>query len=133
MTDDETYEFENALYWLLNRLAVLAAPPAEACELQGHYNVACETALENRFDRNLFGPPTSMLPTEVRDALLEIDQDIGRIPPEVLAFTDVRSESLKRMQHPSWESPRAKAKALLELLKPFAATNASYWELRRGT
>jgi hypothetical protein len=132
LTDDERYEFESAYFWFAQHLQILAACPEEACDMQGYYNVAYETHSENHGGAWLFNLPGCSFTADQKSAILELIEALDSIPAEVLSFTDLKSESLRRMQHPSWIPLRAKAQLILEELGQVTQANAAYWDKLRA-
>jgi hypothetical protein len=131
-THPDRDDFENAYLSAVRALRVLAASPEEACEMQGHYNVAFETKMEVEAAPYVFKLPGCTLTQEQHHALLDVISALQAIPKEVLSFANVREESLERMRHPSWEAPRQMARALIEDLKPATDLNAWYFEQDRS-
>ena len=132
ISDDERYEFESAYFWFAQHLEILASSPEDACTLQGHYNVARETHLENRGGAWLFSLPGCSFTEDQKTVILELTEALDSIPSEVLSFTDLKPESLRRMQHPSWIPLRAKAQLILDELRHVTAANVAYWKKLRS-
>ncbi|GAA0720340.1 hypothetical protein [Dokdonella soli] len=125
-------DFENAYLSVIRALRVLAASPEEACELQGHYNVAYEVKLEAEAAPYIFDLPACTLTNEHKQALLGIVAALQSIPQEVLAFTSIKEESLEKMKHSSWKVPRGMARLLVDALKPTTDINSWYFEQDRS-
>ncbi len=125
-------DFENAYLGVFRTLRVLAASPEQACALQGHYNVAYETVFEANGWLYIFNLPACTLTGDIKKALEEIIEALQLVPPDVLAFTNAKDESLEKLKHSSWELPRAKARLLIEELIPTTETNTWYFEQDRS-
>ena len=125
-------DFENASLSVIRTLCVLAAAPEEACELQGHYNVAQETKQELDGALSIFQLRACTLTEENRVAIAELVDAVKAVPPEILAFTQFKEESLDRMKHSSWYTPREKARAIVKALESATATNTWYFEQDRS-
>ncbi len=126
-------DFENAYLSVIRTLGVLAASPEEACEMQGHYNVAQELRQEVEGAPGIFRLPACTLPDAHRIALGDLVGAVQTVPPEILAFTRLKEESLGKMKHSSWDTPREKARALVDALAPMTAINTWYFEQDRSS
>jgi hypothetical protein len=120
-------EFENCYLQFKASLEVLASSPEDACELLGHYNVSFETKWDLGFAQNLLAFDESPLNAKQRQGITMLIEALERVPAEVLAFTDVPSESLEKMKHPVWIPLRAMATKLLSDLEPVSRENQRYF------
>ena len=125
--DEDQDMYESSYYHFINRLKVLAASPAGACELLGHFNVAFETKFDLENAAHLFNYESCTLSPEQRKAIIELVESLNTIPQAVLIYTDVSSMSLRNMDHPCWIPLRKKAQILLELLRPNTEKNHFYF------
>lgn len=128
-TSDERNDFENAYYYFIEALRVLAASPEESCELLGHFNVAFETKFDAEVGPYLFNCSYCPLLSEQRAAIEELTKALQLIPADVLSFTKVPATSLEKMQHPCWQPLRRQATDLLNLLAPLTEQNQRYFNV----
>ena len=115
ITDEEAFEASFRVF--RNAVEALSKNPSEACEQYGHYNVAWEIRDDITAGLYLFDDPGCELSAEQRAAISGLVEQLSQIPDSVVAFTDIRSESLARMQHPSWAAARAEAAGVLRLFE----------------
>jgi hypothetical protein len=130
MTDiDQRELFENSYYYFVEALAVLAAPPAQACELLGYFNVAFEAKFDAEAGRYLFNYERCTLSEKNKNEILELINLLQSIPDQIISFTKNPGESLERMHHPCWILVRQKAAALLSELAPITEQNRRYFNV----
>lgn len=117
--DEEAFEASFRVF--LNAVEALSKSPVEACEQYGHYNVAWEIKDDVSAGLYLFNNPKCKLSAQQRGAVSGLVEALREVPDGVVVFTDVRSESLARMQHPSWAVARVQAANVLRLLEPLSS------------
>ena len=102
--------------------------PSAPGEVQGHYNVAQETRQEVEGALCIFQLPACTLTEIHRIALADLVDAVKAVPPEILAFTKFKEESLEKMKHWIWIVPREKARTLVDSLASTTAINTWYFE-----
>jgi hypothetical protein len=120
--------FENAYYYYVFALRVLAASPEEACEMNGYFNAGFEIKRDVELVPPIFDWPISPLTAEQKSGIINLVAVLQSIPEEVLSFTNIRQESLAKMRHPCWLPAREMASRLLDKLGPVTERNTKYFE-----
>jgi len=124
-------DFENAYFHFIEAARVLAAPPEEACERLGYFNVAYEAKLDFENFAELFNLPACTLTIAHKGRVDKIILELNKIPDEVISYTAFKDESLERMSHPCWQKLREMAATLVSELQPFTEVNCWYMEQDR--
>jgi hypothetical protein len=115
----EREAFENGFFYFCHALDILAAPPADQCELVGNYNVAWELKSDVSAGSYLLTSPSSArLSTAQREGITDIIAALESIPSDVLVSCSDSVGNLAAMSHESWSPLRAQASKLLILLEP---------------
>lgn len=126
--NEDRDNFENSYCYFIHSLEVLAAPPEDACELLGNFNVSFETKFDIEAGTYLFNFAYCPFSLEQRNTINILMENLREIPVDVLAYTEAPSKSLENMKHPCWIPLRKKAKNLLDLLSPITKRNQEYFD-----
>lgn len=124
----EQEQFENAYYYFMQAVQILAMDAESQCEKE-EYNAAWELKNDVSAGAYIFNLP-DRLSKDQKDAVLRLVAALETIPEAVLRATNGNAyENLVAMGHPCWIPLRVQATALIELLEPATKKNRVYFKL----
>ena len=131
--DDDAYElFYSTFDWFVGHLEAVAAEPAVASEMHGHYNVAYELWYFVGRERLVLSDPLHLFSDDVRASLVSAVQAVSAVPREARVWTTIVEESLTNLQHPAWIPARHVARDAMRLLAPAIAQMKAFVDAPRS-
>ena len=125
--------FHNSYHYYIESVKAIAMEPAEACAAYGNFNVGTELQMDcGPAGVYLLNNPACTFTDQQRDAVASLAKHLEGLPLEARRFTDVKSESITRMQHPAWVPLRTEARALLQTLQSATDLTAQYFSGRHS-
>ena len=119
--------FHNSYRYYTKAVGALAMEPGDACEDYDCYNVAAELQLDCAAGVYLLNNPACTFTDQQREGVASLAKHLESLPAEVTHFTDIKPESLRRMQHPAWVPIRMEARSLLQTLHSATVATAQYF------
>jgi hypothetical protein len=128
----EEAAFENAYYYFVQAVEVLAMAAEAQCEIMGNYNVAWELKGDVSAGSYLFNLPCPKVTDQQKRSILALIASLDELPNPVLQAGVGAVPSLASMRHPCWVPLRKQAQELLAILSPLTINNAQYFESQRS-
>jgi len=124
MDNSELEELDHNNFLRIYGLALhaLASDPQTACEAMGNDNTPLEIQDELVNYAYLANSETLELDPEQREGMLNLAEELKRLPPEAIAppgaIMTSHAGCVQAMRHRAWEPLRDQAAVLAELLEP---------------
>jgi hypothetical protein len=116
--NQEAEDYANAFFYFFGILTIAARNAEEQCELKQYDNVAWEIREDFvRWAGMVLTLPGSSLSKEQREDISRLKTEVESIPKAAINTNNSRSEHIRAMKHPSWDSVRSKANRLISTLQ----------------